>query len=139
MGQTWNDMANETLQYPVSHVKDVALPAPMLNLPGLFWFFPPKNVETSFEPSYSRHEESWCYCIKVELIYTVSQRVWWTNFASLYPCKDFSEGTSVPPSKTWLQFLYFVFHSSWRKTPFSAFPSLFDWPAIYFIWHPAVG
>lgn len=59
MGPMWNYMANETLQY---------LCLLLLNVPSLVWFFPPKNVETSFEPSYSRHEESWCYCIKMEFL-----------------------------------------------------------------------
>lgn len=42
-------MANETLQYAVSHVKDVA--ASLLNLPGLFCFTHPRM----WKPVLSRH------------------------------------------------------------------------------------
>lgn len=65
MGQTWTYMANETLQYPVSHVKDVLKTCFSVEPARFVLFFPPKNVETSFDPSNSRHEESWCYCIKM--------------------------------------------------------------------------
>lgn len=49
VGQTWNYMANETLQYGVSRVKDIA--ASLLNLPGLFCFTHPRM----WKPVLSRH------------------------------------------------------------------------------------